>query len=109
MQCTTATTRPYENEKTAKIIEAERVDGSDKLLKIQVEIHNEKRQIISGIAEHYSTEELIDKIIIVVTNLKPAKIFGIESYGMLLAAKKGKDLTLITLDSEKVNTGMSVY
>ena len=95
--------------KTAKIIEAERVDGSDKLLKIQVEIHNEKRQIISGIAKYYSTEELIDKIIIVVTNLKPAKIFGIESYGMLLAAKKGKDLTLITLDSEKVNTGMSVY
>ena len=95
--------------KTAKIIEAERVDGSDKLLRIQVEIHNEKRQIISGIAGHYSTEELINKIIIVVTNLKPAKIFGIESYGMLLAAKKGKDLTLITLDSEKVNTGMKVY
>ncbi|MBT3796783.1 MAG: hypothetical protein HOF97_04610, partial [Candidatus Marinimicrobia bacterium] len=46
---------------------------------------------------------------IVVTNLKPAKIFGIESYGMLLAAKKGKDLTLITLDSEKVNTGMTIY
>ena len=95
--------------KTAKIVSAEKVEGADKLLKIQVEINNEKRQIISGIAEHYSSEELINKIIIVVTNLKPAKIFGIESYGMLLAAKKGKDLTLITLDSEKVNTGMTIY
>ena len=95
--------------KTAKIVEVEKVDGADKLLKIQVEINNKKRQIISGIAEYYSKEELIDKTIVVVTNLKPAKIFGIESYGMLLAAKKGKDLTLITLDSEKVKTGKIVY
>ena len=95
--------------KTAKIVEVEKVDGADKLLKIQVEINNNKRQIISGIAEYYSKEELIDKTIIVVTNLKPAKIFGIESDGMLLAAKKGKDLTLITLDSEKVKTGEKVY
>ena len=93
----------------AKIVSAEKVEGADKLLKIQVEINNEKRQIISGIAEHYSSEELINKIIIVVTNLKPAKIFGIESHGMLLAAKKGKDLTLITLESEKVKTGKIVY
>ena len=95
--------------KTAKIVDVEKVDGADKLLKIIVEINNEKRQIISGIAEYYSKEELIDKTIIVVTNLKPAKIFGIESHGMLLAAKKGKDLTLITLDSEKVKTGKIVY
>ena len=95
--------------KTAKIVDVEKVDGADKLLKIIVEINNEKRQIISGIAEYYSKEELIDKTIIVVTNLKPAKIFGIESHGMLLAAKKGKDLTLITLDSEKVKTGKLVY
>jgi methionyl-tRNA synthetase len=95
--------------KTAKIVKVEKVDGADKLLKIQVEINNKKRQIISGIAEYYSKEELIDKTIVVVTNLKPAKIFGIESYGMLLAAKKGKDLTLITLDSEKVKTGKIVY
>jgi len=95
--------------KTAKIVEVEKVEGADKLLKIQVEINNKKKQIVSGIAEYYSKEELIDKTIIVVTNLKPAKIFGIESDGMLLAAKNGKDLTLITLNSEKVNTGMIVY
>jgi len=95
--------------KTAKIVEVEKVEGADKLLKIQVEINNKKKQIVSGIAEYYSKEELIDKTIIVVTNLKPAKIFGIESNGMLLAAKNGKDLTLITLNSEKVNTGMIVH
>ena len=95
--------------KTAKVLEAEKVEGADKLLKLQIEVGNEKRQIISGIAQHYSTENLIGKMIVVVTNLKPATIFGLESYGMLLAAKKGKDLTLITIDGEKVKSGMKIY
>jgi len=95
--------------KTAKVLEAEKVEGADKLLKLQIEVGDEKRQIISGIAQHYSTENLIGKMIIVVTNLKPATIFGLESYGMLLAAKKGKDLTLITIDDEKVKSGMKIY
>ncbi len=95
--------------KTAKVLEAEKVEGADKLLKLQIEVGDEKRQIISGIAQHYSTENLIGKMIIVVTNLKPATIFGLESYGMLLAAKKGKDLTLITIDGEKVKSGMKIY
>jgi len=95
--------------KTAKVLEAEKVEGTDKLLKLQIEVGDEKRQIISGIAQHYSTENLIGKMIVVVTNLKPATIFGLESYGMLLAAKKGKDLTLITIDGEKVKSGMKIY
>ena len=95
--------------KTAKVLEAKKVEGADKLLKLQIEVGDEKRQIISGIAQHYSTENLIGKMIIVVTNLKPATIFGLESYGMLLAAKKGKDLTLITIDGEKVKSGMKIY
>ena len=95
--------------KTAKIVKAEKVDGADKLLKLQIEVGNEKRQIISGIAQHYSTEELIGRMIIVVANLKPVTIFGIKSEGMLLAAKKGKNLTLLTIDSEKVASGMKIY
>ena len=95
--------------KTAKVLEAEKVEGADKLLKLEIEVGDEKRQIISGIAQHYSTENLIGKMIVVVTNLKPATIFGLESYGMLLAAKKGKDLTLITIDGEKVKSGMKIY
>ena len=74
-----------------------------------MEIGNEKRQIISGIAEYYSPEDLLNTLIVVVTNLKPATIFGNESYGMLLAAKKGKALTLVTVDDVNVSSGMQVY
>lgn len=95
--------------KTAKVLEAEKVDSADKLLKLQVEVGDEKRQLVAGIAKFYKPEELVGKMIVVVANLKPATIFGLESYGMLLAAKKGKDLTLITIDGEKVKSGMKIY
>ena len=95
--------------KTAKVLEAEKVDGAGKLLKLQIEVGDEKRQIISGIAQHYTPEELVGKMIVVVANLKPATIFGIESHGMLLAASKGKNLTLITIDGDKVASGMRIY
>ena len=95
--------------KTAKILKAEKVDGADKLLKLQIKVGDEQRQIVSGIAQFYSPEELVEKMIVVVTNLKPATIFGIESNGMLLAAKNGKTLTLMTIDSEKVSSGMRIY
>lgn len=72
------------------------MEGADKLLKLKIELGNETRQIVSGIAKHYRPEELVGKIIIVVANLKPAKIRGIESFGMLLAAKTGDTLKLAT-------------
>lgn len=84
--------------KTATILEAEKVEKADKLLKLQIDIGTEKRQIIAGIAESYTPEDIIGKTIIVVTNLKPATIRGIESQGMLLAAKTKKRLTLVTLE-----------
>ena len=95
--------------KTAMVLEAEKVDGADKLLTLQVDIGGEKRQIISGIALHYTPEELVGKMIVVVANLKPATIFGVESHGMLLAASKGKNLTLITIDGDKVASGMQIH
>jgi len=95
--------------KTAKILKAEKVDGADKLLKLQIKDGDEQRQIVSGIAQFYPPEELVEKMIVVVTNLKPATIFGIESNGMLLATKNGKTLTLMTIDSEKVSSGMQIY
>jgi methionyl-tRNA synthetase len=77
--------------RVAKILEAEKIDGSDKLLRLQINTGIDKRQIVAGIAQKYSAEEIIGKKIIVVANLKPAKIFKNESNGMLLAAKKDKD------------------
>lgn len=72
--------------RTAKIIEAEAVPKSEKLLKLKVDLGNEQRQILAGIAKHYSPEALIGKTIVIVANLKPAKLMGMESQGMLLAA-----------------------
>lgn len=69
------------------ILYAERVEGTDKLLKIKVDIGNEHRQMVAGIAETYTPEDLIGKKLIVIVNLQPAVIRGVESQAMLLAAE----------------------
>jgi methionyl-tRNA synthetase len=86
--------------RTAKILGAEKVTGADKLLKLQIELGGEQRQLVAGIAQHYEPEVLIGKTVVVVANLKPATIRGVESNGMLLAASAGKNLKLITVDGE---------
>lgn len=85
------------------VAEVERVPGSDKLYKLQVDMGNEARQIVTGLVDYYSPEELRGKVIAVMTNLKPAKIFGQWSYGMLLAAEYGDKLALLTTDREIPN------
>ena len=94
--------------RTAKILEAEKVEGADKLLRLQVEVGDEKRQLIAGIARHYSAEEVIGKTIVIVANLKPAKIRGVESQGMLLCASAGQELKLVTIDGELPSSGAAV-
>ena len=86
--------------RVAEVLKAERVDGADKLLKLQITLGGDPRQIVAGIAEHYQPEQLVGKRIIVVANLKPAKIRGVESNGMLLAAKKGGKLAVVTVDGD---------
>jgi methionyl-tRNA synthetase len=86
--------------RTAKILEAEKVTGADKLLKLQIDVGGEKRQLVAGIALHYEPAALLGKTVVVVANLKPATIRGVESNGMLLAASIGKELKLITVDGE---------
>ena len=93
--------------KTAKIVAAERVPDAKKLLKLQLEVGTETRQIVSGIAESYTPEELIGKTIVVVSNLQKAVIRGVESSGMLLAAGKGDKIRLVTLDGD-VPSGIDV-
>ncbi len=94
--------------KTAKVLEAEKVEGADKLLRLQIDVGGQKRQLVAGIALFYKPEEVVGRTIIIVANLKPAKIRGIESCGMLLAAKDGKTLKLITVDGGEFPSGASV-
>jgi methionyl-tRNA synthetase len=84
----------------ATILSAERVEGAKKLLKMDIDIGDEQRQIVAGIAEQYAPDDLIGKKIVVVVNLKPATIRGVESRGMLLAAEEGQILSLVTLDRD---------
>ena len=86
--------------RTARIVSAEKIEGATKLLKVQVIIDDERRQLVAGIASFYSPEELLDKTVVVVTNLKPAVIRGVKSEGMLLAATKGESLRLVTIDGD---------
>lgn len=94
--------------KTAKILEAEKVEGADKLLKLKIEVGSETRQIVAGIALYYKPEDIIGRTIVIVANLLPAKIRGIESNGMLLAAKDANGLKLITVDGGSFPSGASV-
>jgi methionyl-tRNA synthetase len=94
--------------KTAKVLEVEKVEGADKLLRLQIKIGEENRQIVAGIAEHYSPEELVGKKIVVVANLKPAVIRGVESNGMLLAVSTNDSVVLVTPEDTDVPSGLKV-
>ncbi len=82
--------------RVAQVLEAERVEKTDKLLKLKVTLGEEERQIVAGIAQHYAPEELVGKKIVIVANLKPAKLRGIESQGMLLAASDEETVSILT-------------
>lgn len=93
--------------RVATVIAAERVPKTDKLIKLQVKIGNEERTIVSGIAQHYEPENLIGKNVIVIANLKPAKLRGIESRGMVLAASDGEG-NLVLADAPGIASGSKV-
>jgi methionyl-tRNA synthetase len=93
--------------RVAEIIRVENVEGSDKLLVLQVDVGGRQVQLVAGIKEHYDAKKLPGKKIIVIANLEPAKIRGIESQGMLLAAVEGKKVGLVTVD-KKIPVGAKV-
>ena len=72
--------------RVGKVVKAERIASSKKLVKLKVDIGNELRDIVAGVAEYYGPEELQDKNLIIMTNLEPRKVMGIQSQGMILAA-----------------------
>ena len=93
--------------KTAKVIACEKIKGSDKLLKLQLDVGGETRQVVSGIAKQYTPEDMIGKTVILVANLKPIKLRGEDSFGMILAAEGDGKLSLVTMDSD-IAPGSSV-
>ena len=86
--------------RVAKVLTAEGVPNTDKLLKLEVDIGSERRQVVAGIAQVYEPEALVGKNIIVVANLQPARIRGVESRGMLLAADVGGRPIVATFEED---------
>ena len=84
--------------RVAQIVTAERVPGSDKLLRLTVDLGTETRQVVAGIATRYGPEEMVGRRVVVVANLAPRKIFGLESRGMILAARDGTGLFVLSPD-----------
>lgn len=94
--------------KVAKILTAERVPKSNKLLKLQVDLGEEQRQIVAGIGKKYDPDDVVGKTIVVVANLKPAKLMGVESQGMVLAAGDQEVQGLVTFEDSDIQPGTKV-
>ena len=86
--------------KVARVTEAEEVPGAEKLLKLQIDLGGEKRQIVAGIKKSYQARDLIGREIVVVANLEPRMVMGIESNGMLLAASDDTGPVLLRPDKD---------
>ena len=86
--------------RVALVKSAEKIKGADRLLKLEVELGEETRTIVAGIAQHYTPESLVGKSVVIVANLAPVKLRGVTSKGMILAASEGEDLGILTVDRE---------
>ena len=84
--------------RTARVLEAERIPKSKNLLKLTVSLGEETRTVVAGLAKHYAPEDLRGRQVILVANLEPAKLMGVESQGMVLAAEDGEKLLLAGVD-----------
>ena len=88
---------------TGKVLQAEKVAGSRKLVKLEMDLGSEKRQVVAGIGDRYEPEQLEGKTLIVVANLQPARLMGIESKGMILAAEVKGQAYIATFEEEVPN------
>ena len=93
--------------RVAKVLECEPVPKAKKLLKLQLDLGYEKRQVVSGIAKYYKPEELVGKRVVVVANLKPVKLCGVDSYGMILAS--GEDDVKVVFIDDSVKLGERIH
>jgi methionyl-tRNA synthetase len=94
--------------RVAKVLEARPHPNADKLVLLQIEVGDHQKQIIAGIRQHYTPEQLVCKLIVVVNNLEPAMLRGETSNGMLLAATSGEKVILLTLDDPECLVGAKI-
>jgi len=92
----------------AEVLSAEKVSGADKLLKLTLSLGEEKREVVAGIAQYYQPEELVGKKVAMIANLQPAKIRGIESQGMILAAVDQENKLTLLVPEKDVSTGAKI-
>lgn len=91
-----------------EVLEAEKIEGSEKLILLKVNIGDEVRQIVAGIGNFYQPEDLVGKEIVVVANLEPKKLMGYESQGMLLAAVKEDGEVVLVVPEKKTGAGTKI-
>jgi len=89
--------------KVGQVLEAEKVEGSRKLMKLKVDLGTEVRQVVAGIAEAYDAASLLNRKVVIVANLKPARLMGLESNGMIVAASTGGKPVLATFAEDVPN------
>ena len=94
--------------RVAKVLEARPHPNADKLLLLQIEVGDVRKQIVAGIRQHYTPEQLVGKLIVVVNNLQPAVLRGETSEGMLLAATSGEKVVLLTPDDAECVPGAKI-
>jgi methionine--tRNA ligase beta chain len=94
--------------RVAKILSADKIENTERLLRLVIDLGDEKRQIVSGIARDYSPENLVGREIIVVANLEPRVFKGVESQGMLLAAHDSEGKAVLLLPDKEVTPGSPV-
>src|ERR1700691_2770879 len=94
--------------RVAKVLEARPHPNADRLLLLQVDVGDEQKQIVAGIRAHYTPEQLVGKLIVIVNNLEPAMLRGESSNGMLLAATSGEKVVVLTEDDASCVVGAKI-
>jgi methionyl-tRNA synthetase len=94
--------------RVARVIEARAHPNADKLILLQIDVGDQQKQIVAGIRQHYTPEQLTGKLIVVVNNLEPAMLRGETSNGMLLAATSGEKVILLTVDDPDCVVGAKI-
>jgi methionine--tRNA ligase beta chain len=94
--------------RVAKVLEVRPHPNADRLLLVQVDLGDQQKQVVAGIRQHYTPEQLVGKLIVIVNNLEPAMLRGESSNGMLLAATSGEKVVVLTVDDPSCEVGAKI-